>query len=104
MFTESQGHLADSAHHRCIHLGSEPCPALKVSGPKCQQQSPINSTSQRQGCLLTVSWTLTMSVHTFPIPPDLESSTHLVNNVTGLRAESFSLPLETPPPCRMGTY
>lgn len=98
MFTQSQGHQADSAHHKYIHLGSETCPALKMSGPKCQQQSPINSTQQSQGCLLTVSWMLlAISVHTFSLPPDLESGTHLVNHVTGLRAECFSLPLETPP-------
>lgn len=98
IFTESQGHLVDSTHHKYIHLVPEPCPALKVSGPKCHQQSPINSTGQSQGCLLAVSWTLTTSIHTFPLPPDLESSTHSVNNVTGLRAECFDLPLETPSP------
>lgn len=48
-FTQRQGQLADSACRKYIHLGSEPRPALKVSGPKCQLWCPINSTHQSQG-------------------------------------------------------
>lgn len=38
--------------------------------------------------LLTVSWTLIVSVHLSPLPPLI----HLVNNVTEPRTESFPSP------------